>query len=114
MNHCRLISKNVISCLPYDQFNCCHDFVICRHCNQICLENGKIKSKLHSRLSVSHFSIVNNNKCTSVISKLYNMNRAYLHVIVINLQYITTSRGHLKEEAKEISIHFREAVRSPF
>ena len=78
-----------------------HVFVICRHCNQICLEIGKIKSKLHSRLSVSHFSIVNNNKCTSVISKLYNMNRAYLHVIVINLQYITTSRGHLKEEVRE-------------
>ena len=29
------------------------------------------------------------------------MNRAYLHVIVINPQYITTSRGHLKEEVQE-------------
>lgn len=29
------------------------------------------------------------------------MNRAYLLVIVINLQYITTSRGHLKEEELE-------------
>ena len=60
----------------------------CRHVIKIKSWKMEKSNRIYIHLlSILHFCIVSN-KCTSVIYKHHNMNRAYLHVIVINLQHI--------------------------